>query len=218
MPCPPCPAPSARAYATYRRDSVEDIPCSVCGNRCGSTERQTRMMRRSLAIVIAVLALAACTESASAQAKPPQASETSLRSSMLGPPPSPQPKTCPHGSRYTKRLHRNDVPGMHGHLVPGKPNVLVECLTSRRVLIDDPKVVAQIVDQLNALKLVKPGAVYSCPADFGPTFGLFFNYPNGDVLLVTVDASGCRFASNGQRSAFTTDALQRRIEHPLRPT
>jgi hypothetical protein len=120
-------------------------------------------------------------------------------------------------SRYTKILRRNDVPGIDHRLIPGHPNVLVDCLPSRRVVIGDSEVVAEIVHGLNALRLGKPGAVYSCPADFGPTYGLFFNYPNGDVLFVTVDASGCRFASNGQRYAFTTDSVRERIEHPRRP-
>jgi len=166
-----------------------------------------------------VLALAACTRSSptgSPQPQPP-GSGAGLQSPFLAPPPPSKPTRCPPESRYSRMLHRNDVPGTEGQLVPGQPHVLVECLPSRRVVIGESSVVAKIVDALNALKLGKPGAVYNCPADFGPTYGLFFNYSNGDVLLVTVDASGCRFASNGTRFAFTTDAVRRLIEHPRRP-
>jgi hypothetical protein len=184
----------------------------------GGRERQSWIMRQSLAIVIAVLALAACTGSSltgSAQAQLP-GSEAGVQSPFLSPPPLSKPRGCPSETSYSRILHRNDVPGTDDQLVPGQPDVLVECLPSRRVVIGDGSVVAKIVDELNALKLVDP-AVYSCPADFGPTYGLFFNYSNGDVLLVTVDASGCRFASNGTRSAFTTDVVRERIEHPRRP-
>ena len=36
---------------------------------------------------------------------------------------------------------------------------------------------------------------------------LFFDYPDGDRLLVLVSASGCRFATNGQLSAHTDPTL-----------
>jgi hypothetical protein len=95
-------------------------------------------------------------------------------------------------------------------MVPGNPSVGVLCGAGTRVVLAEPQVRA-LVEALNALKPVPPGAVYPCPADFGPTYGLYLDYANKDVLLVTVDASGCRFASNGQRSAWTDDALQAHI-------
>jgi len=177
----------------------------------------SRIVRRALATLIAALAMSACTGASQTQSALPSASPTFDPSSLLASTPVAKPISCPSVSRYTKILRRNDVPGTDHRLIPGQPNVLVDCLPARRVVIGDGEVVARIVHGLNALKLGKPGAVYNCPADFGPTYGLFFNYPNGDVLFVTVDASGCRFASNGQRFAFTTDSVRRRIEHPRRP-
>ncbi|HEY6652249.1 MAG TPA: hypothetical protein VI364_08110 [Actinomycetota bacterium] len=56
-----------------------------------------------------------------------------------------------------------------------------------------------------------PAAVYACPADFGPTYALFFDYPDGDRLLVLVSGSGCRFATNGQLSAHTDPKLLRTL-------
>ena len=68
-----------------------------------------------------------------------------------------------------------------------------------------------MVRALNALDHVQPGPVYACPADFGPTFALFFDYPDGGRLLVLVSASGCRFATNGQLSAHTDPKLLRTL-------
>jgi hypothetical protein len=39
------------------------------------------------------------------------------------------------------------------------------------------------------------------------SFALFFDYPNGDRLLVLVSTSGCRFATNGKLSAHTGPKL-----------
>lgn len=44
-----------------------------------------------------------------------------------------------------------------------------------------------------------------------PTFALFFDYPDGDRVLVLVSASGCRFATNGQLSAHTDPKLLRTL-------
>ena len=79
---------------------------------------------------------------------------------------------------------------------------MVLCGPGQRVVVTDVWV-RRLSDKLNRLKRVPPGVAFPCPADFGPTYGLFFNYTNGDVVLVTVDASGCRFASNGHASAWT---------------
>ena len=56
-------------------------------------------------------------------------------------------------------------------------------------------------DALNRMKEVPSGESFFCALDVGPTYGLFFGYANHDVLLVTVSASGCRFASNGHVTA-----------------
>jgi hypothetical protein len=78
---------------------------------------------------------------------------------------------------------------------------LVVCLGPRRVAVTDEKTVVWFTDALNGLKQVPSGEVFPCPLDLGPTYGLLFGYANHDVLLVTVSASGCQFASNGHVTA-----------------
>jgi len=118
------------------------------------------------------------------------------------------PEHCP--SELPGRLPRHAVPGVATRLVPGAPTALVTCLASERTQINAPRV-ERLVRALNALDHVPKGTVYACPADFGPTFALFFDYPNGDRLLVVVSASGCRFATNGQLSARTDPNLLRTL-------
>ena len=73
-------------------------------------------------------------------------------------------------------------------------------------------------DELNGLKEVRRGESFACPLDFGPTYGLFFGYANHDVLLVTLSASGCRFASNGHVTAQLDDSpIVKRIQRLLAP-
>jgi hypothetical protein len=118
------------------------------------------------------------------------------------------PEHCP--SELPGGLPRHAIPGVATRLVPGAPTALVICLASERTQITGPKV-ERLVQALNALNHVPPGTVYACPADFGPTFALFFDYPDGDRLLVLVSASGCRFATNGQLSAHTDPKLLRTL-------
>jgi hypothetical protein len=118
------------------------------------------------------------------------------------------PEHCP--SDLPGRLPRHAIPRVVTRLVPGAPTALVICLASERTQITGPKVEG-LVRALNALNHVPPGTVYACPADFGPTFALFFDYPDGDRLLVLVSASGCRFATNGQLSAHTDPKLLRML-------
>lgn len=121
---------------------------------------------------------------------------------------APLPEHCP--SHLPARLPRHAIPGVATKLVPGAPNAVVICLASERTQITGPQV-ERLVRALNALDHVPPGTVYACPADFGPTFALFFDYPDGDRLLVLVSASGCRFATNGQLSARTDPKLLRTL-------
>jgi len=110
------------------------------------------------------------------------------------------PVTCPRDLRWPVR--RNEVPGMTHVLVPGAPTGLVLCGPKARVGITGPGEVQTIVATLDALRRVPPGVVYACPIDVGPIYGFFFNYPGGEVLLVTVHASGCRQATNGRVAAW----------------
>ena len=118
------------------------------------------------------------------------------------------PEHCP--SELPGRLPRHAIPGVATRLVPGTPTALVICVASERTQITGPQV-ERLVRALNALDHVPPGTVYACPADFGPTFALFFDYPDGGRLLVLVSASGCRFATNGQLSANTDPKLLRTL-------
>ena len=63
--------------------------------------------------------------------------------------------------------------------------------------------VHRIADAVNNFKLVPQGVVFSCPMydERLQEFGLFFNYANGDVLLVQVGGA-CNTVSNGHRAAF----------------
>jgi hypothetical protein len=92
----------------------------------------------------------------------------------------------------------------------------VLCGPGARVEITAAPEVGRFADALNRLKRVPAGEVFGCPLDYGPTYGLYFNYENGDVLLVTVDASGCRLASNGHSSAWVRQAMLNRIKRILR--
>ena len=118
------------------------------------------------------------------------------------------PEHCP--SELPGRLPRHAIPGVVTRVVPGAPTALVICLASERRQITGPQV-ERLVRALNALDHVPPGTVYACPADFGPTYALFFDYPDVDRLLVLVSASGCRFTTNGQLSAHTDPKLLRTL-------
>jgi len=163
-------------------------------------------VRQIIGILVAVVALAACTTESIPSFPVP-----------TGPPVvDMKPANCPREASFTRLQRRNDVPGINDQLVPGDPSELVACAPSGRKAVANGTLAINIIDALNSLKLIKRGAVYNCPNYTGSsTYGLFFNYPNGDVLLVTVDRTGCRFASNDQRSAFTTEAARKRIQRLL---
>ena len=165
------------------------------------------MRARALVLLLTAASLAACTSSSRTGPSTP-----SLWTSVV--PLNVAPARCPKD--LAARLHANDVTGTKGAIVPGTPDALVLCSPATRTVIARAAAVHALAAALNGLKRVPPGSVFPCPADFGPTYGLFFDYANGDVLLVTADASGCRFASNGQRSAWLTSALLHRIRATIR--
>ena len=153
--------------------------------------------------LVALLLLMACTSSGAAS-RPPE----SVEGSPTAPPVAALPEHCP--SELPARLPRHAIPGVATRLVPGAPTALVICVASERTQITGPQV-ERLVRALDALDHVPPGTVYHCPADFGPTFALFFDYPDNDRLLVLVSASGCRFATNGQLSAHSDPKLLRTL-------
>jgi hypothetical protein len=163
---------------------------------------------RRLTLFLVIPLLAACTGS----------TETVSYPTIDGspPPPSitPAPAACP--KEVLGRPSGSGIPGRSDTLVPDTPSVLVLCGPGSRAVVADQGQVLRLASALNGLRHVPRGTAYACPADFGPTYGLFFDYSNGDVLLVTVSASGCRFASNGRLSAVLDDAILARVRALLR--
>jgi hypothetical protein len=126
-------------------------------------------------LALVALLLVSCTGSGAAS-RPP----VSVEGSPTPPAVAALPEHCP--SELPGRLPRHAIPGVATRLVPGVPTALVICVASERTQITGPQV-ERLVRALNALDHVPPGTVYACPADFGPTFALFFDYPDGDRLL-----------------------------------
>jgi hypothetical protein len=77
---------------------------------------------------------------------------------------------------------------------------------------------SRLVTALDALKTVRKGGVFACPADLGPTFALFFNYSVTRMLIVIVPSSGCRFAVNGILTAKTDPAVVSLVRHLVMET
>jgi len=147
-------------------------------------------------------------------------SETSTSSLSVVPSPTvaPVPATCPRNIS-AKQLGKNDLPGITHALVPGDPQVLVICEMPRfgsgnpkRIVVADSTVVSQITDALNRMKLTPQGSLFNCPVNYGPQpeAGLFFNYPDGGVLLVKVGL--CPLATNGRRAAMGPSSIWRLIQ------
>lgn len=163
-----------------------------------------RRVRRGSNLLFAVsIVFAACTGSASGTA-----SQIIVDGSPTPPPVSPAPATCPHS--LPDRLPRHAVPGVGHQMVPGAPGALVICVSGTRTVVDQDGL-ASIVDGLNHLKRVGNPHIFACPVDLGPTFALFFDYPDGSRLLVEVDSSGCRFASNGRITGVADTRLLRSL-------
>lgn len=174
------------------------------------------MSVRPFALLVTLALLVGCTGSTSTSSR-------TASHSPYSPSPSPSPRTlspetlqpllCPKDLPQPRRF--NQVPGTSYAIVPGQPRALVLCGPDARALMTNAVDVQRFAEELNHLKRVPSGAVYACPADFGPTYGLFFNYVNGDVLLVTVDASGCRFVSNGRSTAWQNRPILKEKIVPL---
>jgi hypothetical protein len=61
---------------------------------------------------------------------------------------------------------------------------------------------------LNALPVIPPGEVFSCPFDNGSQIDLRFTYRDGRHVIVAINLTGCQFASNGLVRARTTAHAQ----------
>ena len=166
----------------------------------------TVSIRRAGAVLgfLALLTPVACTGSTAA----PPTSPVVVDGSPLPPPVSPAPATCPN--RLPDRLPRHAVPGVGHRMVPDTPGALVICVGGSRTVVQPPQV-GSLAGRLNHLKHVGNPHIFACPLDLGPTFALFFDYPDGRRLLVTVDSSGCRFATNGRITGVADTRLLRSL-------
>jgi hypothetical protein len=81
-------------------------------------------------------------------------------------------------------------------------------LTRDRV-IDDRGTIARLIRALNRLRT--PHGTYYCLMDDGSEILLLFGYADGGPARVVVELSGCRFATNGRSSRWTTPRLDRRL-------
>lgn len=101
-------------------------------------------------------------------------------------------------------------------LVPGAPNAALICRyqgmnSSHPGLLAGTRTLASTETTVLAT-LFNDGhqttGTYNCPADYQDLTTATFHYPSGPDVLVTYNASSCRFASNGQVTSTTTTALQ----------
>jgi hypothetical protein len=86
----------------------------------------------------------------------------------------------------------------------------VICVSQTRTVVGQTEA-ARVGDELNRLKPVGNPLIFACPVDLGPTFALFFDDPDGSRLLVEVDSSGCRFATNGRITGLADTRLLRSL-------
>ena len=127
------------------------------------------------------------------------------------------PSTCPANPGSFLRLDQpigSDELGASASLVPGRPETVTLCvygpipahlgasaLTSSR---DVSGSIVALRELLNALPVVPPGEVFSCPFDNGSQIELRFSYRDGHHVIVAINLTGCQFASNGLVRARTT--------------
>lgn len=80
-----------------------------------------------------------------------------------------------------------------------------------------PREATHLEKRLNHLRRVGRGEI-ACPIDFGNRYRLRFTHHSGLVSLVSVDASGCEFATNARapgRARWATSALLSRLHSLL---
>jgi hypothetical protein len=57
--------------------------------------------------------------------------------------------------------------------------------------------IAKVTTELDAIRPIRPGISYECPADFGTKLMAFFAYPSKRGDVVTVDLTSCNAITNG---------------------
>jgi hypothetical protein len=126
------------------------------------------------------------------------------------------PAPCP--ARYPGQPPAHSHPGRAAHLVPGSPAVVTVCgytatggPAGSRVLRGVTGGAPALAAQLNRLRHVPKPINFMCVHRLGGAFLLRFRYAAGPGADVLIQGSDCRFASNGDLLAFTTDGLQARL-------
>jgi len=120
-------------------------------------------------------------------------------------------------------IAKHQRPGTASTFVPGHPTELLAC---RYHGANQPQPAGSlaksarftpgpIVSELNSARRVPTGVAYNCPASFGDTILLIFQYANGSRLTISTPTSGCQFATNGDLSVFTPTATLTTLEAVL---
>ena len=160
-------------------------------------------LRAILFAALSCLLAAGCTLSAHSGSESPGLSNTSSL---------PQ-ADCPSDLLHVRVPH---VPGMDDVLVPGSPERFDLCTNGKVTGVSSDQAQAvRVQSALDRLPLLPTRNLSGCPGDTAPTYGLFFHYPNGTVVLVRYSprAAPCLLVtvSNGRRTAVAGEAVRRVI-------
>jgi hypothetical protein len=126
-------------------------------------------------------------------------------------------KTWTYGSAVGSPDHQSERPGVSKELVPPSPAYLTTCryaglnqkvkdgaLEKSRVTSgSDLNSFVRYLDQ-SSWQVVNP-----CPMSTGQVDLLQFAYPTGPDVIVSVDADGCEFVSNGSFTVWGGSIVQR---------
>lgn len=126
--------------------------------------------------------------------------------------------SCP--DRPVQRVPSGQVAGTATELVPGRPVGVLAC-RYRGLMQPQPVgsfaaaatfAPAPIAAGLNSAKQIPYPISFDCPPDAFEVIVLRFVYANGHTLTVKVSASGCLFATNGDRTVFTPRSVLSTLE------
>ena len=117
---------------------------------------------------------------------------------------------CPRDLTHVRVVN---MPGLNKTLVPGHPDSFTWCDNGNAAESTDQAATTRAQAALNGLPLLPVGTAYACPAIVPPTYGVFFHYPAGEVVLVRYRQAGgaCSLVTNGRRTAKMTEGVQRVI-------
>jgi hypothetical protein len=156
----------------------------------------------TIAAAVSLVILTACTASSGAKSSGSTAAAPTLASPTL----MPGEGDCPSD---LSDVHTSDVPGMNDVLVPGHPDSFGWCESGNAAgRAIDQAATKRVQNVVNALPLLMAGNAYGCNQSRGPAYGVFFHYPDGDVLLIRYSfGPACPLVTNGHRTAHMNDAV-----------